>query len=116
MGAKTIVEVANGPIAAAADPILQDQGILVVPDILANAGGVTVSYFEWVQNKTGYYWSQSDIGQRLKERMVSEFNQVYKRMLKQKIDMRTAAYVHALDRLGEAVAAQGTHRYFMGDS
>ncbi len=110
--APVIVEVANGPISVDADEILKEQNTLIIPDILANAGGVTVSYFEWVQNKAGYYWCEPEIQERLHEIMVREFNAVYKIKENQKIDMRTAAYVHALNRLGEAISAQGTKTYF----
>ena len=94
--------------------MLAARGTLVIPDILANAGGVTVSYFEWTQNKQGYYWSLEDVQQRLKAIMTREFNTVYNLMEQHDdpIDMRTAAYAHALRRIGEAVEAGGTRRYF----
>ncbi|MBB71100.1 MAG: glutamate dehydrogenase [Legionellales bacterium] len=107
-----IVEGANGPIGHGADDILAKRDILVVPDILANAGGVTVSYYEWVQNKSGYYWDVDDIHKRLEKRMSEEFNNVYNLMEQHHCDMRTAAYVHALNRLGQAIEAQGTHTFF----
>lgn len=107
-----IVEIANGPTMLDAEPILKNKNILVVPDVLANAGGVAVSYFEWVQNKTGYYWSGEQVQQRLHDIMVPEFLKVYQIMEKNKIDMRTAAYIHALNRYGEAVEAQGTQRHY----
>lgn len=110
--AVVIMETANGPITVEGDKILEQKNILVVPDILANAGGVTVSYFEWVQNKSGYYWTEEEVHQKLQTIMVREFNCVYELMQGHKIDMRTAAYVHALNRIGKAIAAQGTHRYF----
>ncbi len=112
--APVIVEVANGPITSAADEILNQAGKLVVPDILANAGGVTVSYFEWVQNKGGYYWTLNQVHSRLHEIMAREFNAVYRLMQEKQIDMRTAAYALGLNRIGEAIAAQGTARYFAG--
>ena len=113
--APVIVEVANGPITGDADQILNRKGKLVVPDILANAGGVTVSYFEWVQNKGGYYWTVDEVHSRLHEIMSREFNAVYDFMEQKEIDMRTAAYAIALNRIGEAIASQGTVRYFAGE-
>ncbi len=113
--APVIVEVANGPISSDADQILNKKGKRVVPDILANAGGVTVSYFEWVQNKGGYYWTEDDVHNRLHEIMTREFHSVYDLMEQKGIDMRTAAYALALHRIGEAIASQGTVRYFSGE-
>jgi len=113
--APVIVEVANGPITGDADQILNEKAKLVVPDILANAGGVTVSYFEWVQNKAGYYWTLDEVHSRLHEIMSREFNAVYDFMEQKEIDMRTAAYAIALNRIGEAIASQGTVRYFAGE-
>lgn len=110
--APVIVEVANGPTTSKADDILHDKGILVVPDILANAGGVTVSYFEWAQNKSGYYWKLEEIHSRLKEIMSREFNAVWELREKHSIPMRQAAYVHALTRMGGAIEALGTRKYF----
>lgn len=110
--APVIVEVANGPVTAAADEILNANNRLVVPDILANAGGVTVSYFEWVQNKAGFYWSLSEVHEKLLQIMVESFNAVYTCMQEKSISMRTAAYVHGLGRLRDAIHAQGTHSYF----
>lgn len=110
--AKVIVECANGPITSDADAIINQKDILVIPDILANAGGVTVSYFEWVQNRAGFYWEESEVHAKLQAIMKKEFNNVYELMLEKKIDMRTAAYVHALNRLAQAIEVKGTHRYF----
>lgn len=110
--APVIVEVANGPITSDGDGILNDAGKLVVPDILANAGGVTVSYFEWVQNRGGYYWTLDQVHERLHEIMAREFNAVHDLMEDKGTDMRTAAYALALTRIGEAIASQGTARYF----
>lgn len=110
--APIIVEVANGPISLEADLILKEKNILIIPDILANAGGVTVSYFEWVQNKCGYYWTLDDIHQRLHTIMTREFDHIYHLMQSHQIDMRTAAYIHGLNRYQEAVIAKGTQGYF----
>lgn len=112
--APVIVEIANGPITVEADAILAKKGILVVPDVLANAGGVMVSYFEWVQNRSGFYWSLEKVNQHLHEVMVREFLNVYQLMECHKTDMRTAAYIHALNRYVEAVVALGTQSYFDG--
>ena len=110
--AKVIVEVANGPTTAEADRILHENNKLIVPDILANAGGVTVSYFEWVQNKTGQYWELDDVNNRLSKNMAREYNAIFSLKEEKAIDMRTAAYVHALRRLGEAIESKGTRVYF----
>jgi glutamate dehydrogenase (NADP+) len=110
--AKAIVEIANGPTTADADPILAQSDTLVIPDILANAGGVTVSYFEWVQNREGFYWPLDDVYRRLEEHMVRAFHAVHDKAQEKDLDMRTAAYVVALERVGAAIEAGGTHRYF----
>ena len=110
--AKFIYEVANGPIASAADAILAEKGIYVFPDILVNAGGVTVSYFEWVQNRNGWYWTLEEVNQRHKVRMEAETEKTWSIAQKLGIDVRTAAYVHGLNRLGEALDAKGTRNYY----
>ncbi|MEM7204615.1 MAG: Glu/Leu/Phe/Val dehydrogenase [Planctomycetota bacterium] len=112
--AKVIVEAANGPITPNADKVLNEKKVIVVPDILANAGGVTVSYFEWVQNRTSFYWPETEVQQRLQEIMSREFNAVFDVAAEHNIDMRTAAYVHSLTRIGAAVSSQGTSSFFVG--
>jgi glutamate dehydrogenase (NADP+) len=111
--APIIVELANGPTTSQADAVLTKRGTLVVPDILANAGGVVVSYFEWTQNRQGYYWPIEDVHQRLAERMKVEFHTIHDLAAREQIDMRTAAYAHSLNRIGTAIAAKGTRRYFV---
>ncbi|WP_031293620.1 Glu/Leu/Phe/Val family dehydrogenase [Leptolyngbya sp. Heron Island J] len=106
--ARYIFEVANGPISADADDILEAKGITVFPDILVNAGGVTVSYFEWVQNRSGLYWSLEEVNQRLKQQMVAAANTIWTIAQTQNTSVRTAAYVHALNSLGAAMDARGT--------
>lgn len=113
--AKYIFEVANGPVTSGADKILEEKGIHVFPDILVNAGGVTVSYFEWVQNRSGLYWTLDEVNQRLKEKMVLETERIWEISQELGVSMRTAAYVHALNRLGEAREAKGTRDYYVNN-
>lgn len=111
--ARYIVEVANGPVTSAADDILEAKGIQVFPDILVNAGGVTVSYFEWVQNRGGYYWSLEKVNEQLKLSMTAETERIWAIAQELSVSMRTAAYVHALNRLSEATEAKGTRDYYV---
>ncbi|BBD40430.1 Glu/Leu/Phe/Val dehydrogenase [Aminobacter sp. NyZ550] len=110
--ARIVLELANGPVTSEADAILEKKGIVVLPDILANAGGVTVSYFEWVQNRQGFYWQIEEIHDRLRAIMEREGRAIWDVASKKEISVRTAAYVHALGRLAEAIEAHGTQSYF----
>jgi glutamate dehydrogenase (NADP+) len=112
IAAPVILELANGPTTPEADEKLNAAGKTVIPDILANSGGVTVSYFEWVQNKAGYYWGLEEVYRRLKEIIEPEARRVYDLARKDGLDMRTAAYVHGLDRIAKAIEAHGTQAYF----
>lgn len=111
--AKLVLELANGPITAEADEILAKKGVVVLPDILANAGGVTVSYFEWVQNRQGFYWQLEEIHDRLRTIMEREGRAIWNLSRAKGISVRTAAYVHALGRLAEAIEAHGTQNFFV---
>ena len=110
--ARVVLELANGPVTSEADAILEGRNIVVLPDILANAGGVTVSYFEWVQNRQGYYWPLEEIHERLRTIMEREGRAIWDLSRKRSTSVRTAAYVHALGRLAEAIEAHGTQHYF----
>jgi glutamate dehydrogenase (NAD(P)+) len=107
--AKLIVEGANGPTTPEADPILNSKNIIVVPDILANAGGVTVSYFEWVQNKAGYYWTEEEVNQRHDLKMDIAFEAVWHNASFYKTSMRIAAYITALQKLEQGVQLKGAY-------
>jgi glutamate dehydrogenase (NAD(P)+) len=105
--AKVVLELANGPTTPEADAILYQKGIHVIPDFLCNAGGVTVSYFEMVQNFYMFYWEESDVYQRLDKRMTRAYHQVLETSKKFRINMRQAAYVVAVERVVEAMRLRG---------
>lgn len=105
--AKLIVEGANGPTSAKADAIINEKGIMAVPDILANAGGVTVSYFEWVQNRLGYKWTADRVNRRSDRIMKDAFDTVYQTSLKYEVPMRIAAYIVAIDKVAKTYTFRG---------
>lgn len=107
--AKVICEGANGPTAAAADTVLDSKGIFVIPDILANAGGVTVSYFEWVQDRGGYFWDEDTVNQRLERIMERSFDEVAAMADKHQVSMRTASYMLSIDRVAEVHRLRGLY-------
>lgn len=106
---KVLAEGANGPTTAAADQILHEKGIFVVPDILANAGGVTVSYFEWVQDRMGYFWREDVVNERLQDKMVASFNDLCRYAEAHRVDTRTAAYMLAIDRVAYDTRMRGIY-------
>ena len=107
--AKIIAEGANGPTTPDADNYLHDKGIFIIPDILANAGGVTTSYFEWVQDRYGYFWEEKEVNERLERKMVEAFSRVLTTSLKYKCDMRTAAYIVAINSVATVTKLRGMY-------
>ena len=107
--AKIICEGANGPTTAGADSILDEKGIFVIPDILANAGGVTVSYFEWVQDRGGYFWTEETVNERLTDIMTRSFADVLKLSMQHKVNMRTAAYMMSISRVATVHRLRGIY-------
>jgi glutamate dehydrogenase (NAD(P)+) len=106
---RVLCEGANGPTTPAADRILADHDVFVLPDILANAGGVTVSYFEWVQDRQGYFWSEHAVNHRLQNIMEESFDAVVEYAEKHAVDNRTAAYMLALDRVAAVIRLRGIY-------
>ncbi len=107
--AKVVCEGANGPTTAAADPILDSKGVFVIPDILANAGGVTVSYFEWVQDRMGYFWSEDVVNERLADIMTRSFRDVLQLATQHNVNMRTAAYMLSISRVATVHRLRGIY-------
>ncbi|MDW7985448.1 MAG: hypothetical protein RMK16_12325, partial [Acidobacteriota bacterium] len=107
--ARFILEGANGPTTLEADAVLERKGIIVVPDILANAGGVTVSYFEWVQNRAGLYWTETEVYSRLQTVLEQAFQDVYQMAGQYRVSLRTAAYMLGLQRVEEVYRLRGIY-------
>ena len=107
--AKLIVEGANGPTTPDAHRVLHERGVFIVPDILANAGGVTVSYFEWVQDRYGYFWAENEVNERLEAKMVEAFSAVLETAQRYKVDMRVAAYIVAINRVATVTKMRGMY-------
>ena len=107
--AKIITEGANGPTTPDAHTYLHGRGIFIIPDILANSGGVTTSYFEWVQDRYGYFWEEKDVNERLEKKMREAFDAVLKTSIKYEVDMRTAAYIVAIQRVGTVTRMRGMY-------
>ena len=107
--ARVVTEGANGPTTPEAHRHLHERGIFVIPDILANSGGVTTSYFEWVQDRYGYFWELDEVNDRLEKKMCEAFADVLQTSLKYKVDLRTAAYIVAIARVGTVTKMRGMY-------
>jgi glutamate dehydrogenase (NAD(P)+) len=107
--AKIVIEGANGPTTPEAHRLLHERGVFVVPDILANSSGVTASYFEWVQDRYGYFWTEKEVNERLEAKMCEAFEAVLRTSLKYKLDMRTAAYIVAIERVATVTRVRGMY-------
>jgi glutamate dehydrogenase (NAD(P)+) len=105
--ARIVAEAANGPVTPGADRVLFENGVFDIPDILANAGGVTVSYFEWCQDRSGFFWSDEEVNGYLEKIMVNAFNEVHQKAKSYKVDMRTGAYCLAIERVADATRVRG---------
>jgi glutamate dehydrogenase (NAD(P)+) len=104
-----IIEGANGPTTPDANKLLHDRGVFIVPDILANSSGVTTSYFEWVQDRYGYFWTEKEVNERLEAKMCEAFHAVLQNSLKYRVDMRTAAYIVAISRVATVTRMRGMY-------
>jgi glutamate dehydrogenase (NAD(P)+) len=109
VSARVVAEGANGPTTPEADEILHDKGVFVIPDILCNAGGVTVSYFEWVQDLQAFFWSEDEINQKLEEIMKRSFREVLATSQEKQVNMRVAAYILAIKRVADAIMIRGIY-------
>jgi glutamate dehydrogenase (NAD(P)+) len=106
---KILAEAANGPTTPGADDVLHKNGVFLIPDILANAGGVTVSYFEWVQGLYSFFWDENEVNKHLERKMTQSFREVHSVAARYKVHMRTAAYILAVGRVAEATRVRGIY-------
>ncbi len=113
--ARGLLEIANGPVDSHSDAVLHERGVTVLPDVLVNSGGVTVSYFEWLQNRSGLYWEAAEVTRRLKKTMEREADHIFEAAEQQGVSLRTAAYLHGIQRIVGAIREQGTEEYFAQD-